>query len=188
MSVLAAKQRKIAIVGSRAVGKSSLTVQFVDGHFVESYYPTIENTFSKTIRLKGQDYATEIVDTAGQDEYSILQSKHFIGIHGYMVVYSVGSRASFDMVKVIRDKILSHLGAESVPMVIVGNKSDLRPEQRQVDKEAGRALAQELNCAWTEASARFDENVAKAFELVISEIEGAQDPTEQPKTSNCVLM
>ena len=47
-------------------GKSSLTVQFVDGHFVESYYPTIENTFSKTIRLKGQDYVTEIVDTAGQ--------------------------------------------------------------------------------------------------------------------------
>jgi GTPase SAR1 family protein len=73
-------------------------------------------------------------------------------------------------------------------MVIVGNKSDLRPEQRQVDKESGRALAQELNCAWTEASARFDENVAKAFELVISEIEGAQDPTEQPKTSNCVMM
>lgn len=47
-------------------GKSSLAVQFVDGHFVESYYPTIENTFSKVIRFKGQDYATEIVDTAGQ--------------------------------------------------------------------------------------------------------------------------
>jgi hypothetical protein len=102
MSIPATKQRKIAIVGSRAVGKlfaelhrrrrlhcrrelhllncaftcdglqlthpgkSSLTVQFVDGHFVESYYPTIENTFSKTIRVKGQDYVTEIVDTAGQ--------------------------------------------------------------------------------------------------------------------------
>ena len=47
-------------------GKSSLTVQFVDGHFVESYYPTIENTFSKVIKYKGQDYATEIIDTAGQ--------------------------------------------------------------------------------------------------------------------------
>jgi Ras family protein len=47
-------------------GKSSLTVQFVDGHFVESYYPTIENTFSKVIKFKGQEYATEIVDTAGQ--------------------------------------------------------------------------------------------------------------------------
>jgi small GTP-binding protein len=47
-------------------GKSSLTVQFVDNHFVESYYPTIENTFSKVIRYRNQDYATEIIDTAGQ--------------------------------------------------------------------------------------------------------------------------
>ena len=81
-----AKQRKVAIVGSRSVGKcrsrnriasrssdeagiagkSSLTVQYVEGHFVESYYPTIENTFSKIISFKGEDFATEIVDTAGQ--------------------------------------------------------------------------------------------------------------------------
>ncbi|KFY11020.1 hypothetical protein V491_07368 [Pseudogymnoascus sp. VKM F-3775] len=60
------KQRKIAIVGSRSVGKSSLTVQFVDGHFVESYYPTIENTFTKVIKYKGQEFATDIIDTAGQ--------------------------------------------------------------------------------------------------------------------------
>lgn len=47
-------------------GKSSLTVRFVDGHFVESYYPTIENTFSRTIKYRGQEFATEIIDTAGQ--------------------------------------------------------------------------------------------------------------------------
>jgi len=43
-----------------------LTVQFVDGHFVDSYYPTIENTFSKMIKYKNQEFATEIIDTAGQ--------------------------------------------------------------------------------------------------------------------------
>jgi small GTP-binding protein len=48
------------------LGKSSLTVQFVENHFVESYYPTIENTFSKTIKYRGQEYTTEIIDTAGQ--------------------------------------------------------------------------------------------------------------------------
>lgn len=47
-------------------GKSSLTVQFVDGHFVDSYYPTIENSFSRVIKTGGQEFATEIVDTAGQ--------------------------------------------------------------------------------------------------------------------------
>ncbi len=48
-------------------------------------------------------------NTARQDEYSILNSKHFIGIHGYMLVYSVSSLPSFEMVQVIREKILNHL-------------------------------------------------------------------------------
>lgn len=183
-----AKQRKIAIVGSRSVGKSSLAVRYVDGHFVESYYPTIENTFSKEIRVKGQEYATEIVDTAGQDEYSILNSKHFIGIHGYMLVYSVASLPSFEMVQVIRDKILNHLGTDSVPIVIVGNKSDLRPDQRQVTAEEGKALADRFKCPWTEASARYNENVARAFELLICQIEKSQNPAEPTGGGKCVLM
>ncbi|KAK5954558.1 GTP-binding protein [Knufia fluminis] len=60
------KQRKIAILGSRSVGKSSLTVRYVEGHFVEAYYPTIENTFSHEIQYKGQNFLTEIIDTQGQ--------------------------------------------------------------------------------------------------------------------------
>ncbi|KFA71374.1 hypothetical protein S40288_08238 [Stachybotrys chartarum IBT 40288] len=190
------RQRKVAIVGSRSVGKSSLAVQFVDGHFVDSYYPTIENTFSKTIRYKGQDFLTEIVDTAGQDEYSILNSKHFIGIHGYMLVYSVSSLPSFEMVQVIREKILNHLadlshatqGTESVPIVIVGNKSDLRPEQRQVSAEDGKKLSEKFQCGWTEASARYNENVGRAFELLIGQIEKSQNPGEAPAKSNCIMM
>ncbi|KAK2765894.1 GTP-binding protein [Arachnomyces sp. PD_36] len=182
------KQRKIAIVGSRSVGKSSLTVQFVDGVFVESYYPTIENTFSRIIKYKGQDFATEIVDTAGQDEYSILNSKHFIGIHGYMIVYSVASRQSFDMVRVIRDKILNHLGSEWVPLVIVGNKSDLKSELRQVTSDEGKKLGEEFNCAWTEASARLNDNVGKAFDLIIGEVEKSQNPNQPPDGSKCSVM
>lgn len=64
-------------IPNRYAGKSSLAVQFVDGHFVDSYYPTIENTFSKTIKYKGQDFATEIVDTAGQvrrSDFPVLMS------------------------------------------------------------------------------------------------------------------
>ncbi|KAL1999496.1 hypothetical protein VTN02DRAFT_4438 [Thermoascus thermophilus] len=182
------KQRKIAIVGSRSVGKSSLTVRFVDHHFVESYYPTIENTFSRIIKHKGQEFATEIVDTAGQDEYSILNSKHFIGIHGYMIVYSVASRQSYDMVRVIREKILNHLGADWVPLVIVGNKSDLKPEQRQVSLEEGRLLGEEFGCAFTEASARLDYNVTKAFDLMIGEIEQSQNPSQPTGGIKCAVM
>lgn len=182
------KQRKMAIVGSRSVGKSSLTVQFVDGHFVDSYYPTIENTFSKVIRYKNQDFAVEMIDTAGQDEYTILNSKHFIGIHGYMIVYSVGSKQSFEMVRIIRDKILNHMGADTVPLIVVGNKADLRPEQRQVKAEDGRKLAEELQCGWTEASARFNENVNTAFEGMIEQIEKGQEAGQPKEGKNCVVM
>jgi hypothetical protein len=78
------KERKIALLGARSVGpcvpirrslcpsnqrpsvgKSSLVVQFVDSHFVDSYYPTIENTFQKTVKVKGNDFSLEIHDTAG---------------------------------------------------------------------------------------------------------------------------
>ncbi|KAJ9623619.1 GTP-binding protein [Taxawa tesnikishii (nom. ined.)] len=168
--------------------KSSLTVQFVDEHFVDSYYPTIENTFSKMIRHKNQDFAVEIIDTAGQDEYTILNSKHFIGIHGYMIVYSIGSKQSFEMVRVIRDKILNHLSADTVPIYIVGNKSDLRPEQRQVKEEDGRKLAEELKCGWTEASARANTNVTKAFEGMIGEIEKGQEAGQPKEGKNCIVM
>jgi len=79
-------------------------------------------------------------------------------------------------------------GAEWVPMVIIGNKSDLRPAQRQVEKEAGKALGEEFKCAWTEASARYDENVTKGFELIITEIERSQNPSEPTGGNKCAVM
>ncbi len=62
----------IAALANCHAGKSSLTVQYCQGHFVESYYPTIENTFSHEILCKGQKYATEIIDTAGQVSHSMI--------------------------------------------------------------------------------------------------------------------
>jgi len=49
-----------------------LTIQFVENHFVDSYYPTIENTFTKVIRYRGQEFQTEIIDTAGQVDFLFL--------------------------------------------------------------------------------------------------------------------
>ncbi|KAL8996766.1 MAG: hypothetical protein Q9169_003789 [Polycauliona sp. 2 TL-2023] len=62
--------------------------------------------------------------------------------------------------------------------MIVGNKSDLNPEQRHVPAEEGRQMAEEFRCGFTEASAQLDVNVAKAFEQMITEIEKSQNPAE----------
>ncbi|KAI3478784.1 hypothetical protein L1887_59187 [Cichorium endivia] len=169
-------------------GKSSLIVRYVEDAFVDSYYPTIENIFQKTITHKGQEYDCDIIDTAGQDEYSILNSKHAIGIHGYMLVYSIASRNSFDMVQTVHDKILNYTGTESVPCVIVGQKSDLHV-QRQVSEAEGKQLASQLKAAWIEVSARHNANVAKAFEAMLGETEqGTQEGGPEPQPSKCIVM
>ncbi|MEQ2212933.1 hypothetical protein XENOCAPTIV_007045, partial [Xenoophorus captivus] len=98
------KSRKIAVLGYRSVapvpvlftvslfaGKSSLTIQFVEGQFVDSYDPTIENTFTKTMTVNGQEYSLQLVDTAGQDEYSIFPESYTIDVNGYVLIYSVTS-------------------------------------------------------------------------------------------------
>jgi Ras family protein len=65
------------------------------------------------------------------------------------------------MLKIIRDKILDFTGLETVPCVIVGNKSDLNI-QRQISQEEGQALAQQWNCPMVETSAKHNENVGKS--------------------------
>lgn len=60
-----------------------------------------------------------------KDEYSILNSKHAIGIHGFVLVYSVTSRNSFDMIQIVYDKIINFCGIKEIPCVIVGSKIDL---------------------------------------------------------------
>lgn len=72
--------------------------------------------------------------------------------------------------------------------MIVGNKSDLRPEQRQVSADEGRQMADESKCGFTEASARLNANVSKAFENMIAEIEKAQNPAEPTGGNKCCLM
>ncbi|XP_063497794.1 GTP-binding protein Rheb isoform X1 [Symphalangus syndactylus] len=147
------KSRKIAILGYRSVGKSSLTIQFVEGQFVDSYDPTIENTFTKLITVNGQEYHLQLVDTAGQDEYSIFPQTYSIDINGYILVYSVTSIKSFEVIKVIHGKLLDMVGKVQIPIMLVGNKKDLHME-RVISYEEGKALAESWNAAFLESSAK----------------------------------
>ena len=112
-----------------------------------------------------------------------------MGLHGWVLVYSVSSRASFDMCTIIREKILNYTARDSVPMVLVGNKSDLAV-QRQVTREEGAKLAAEWGMTtFTESSARHNENVARIFEAVVAQIEKDINPEpEEPPKAGCRLM
>jgi len=68
------REYKIVVLGSGGVGKSALTVQFVQEIFVEKYDPTIEDSYRKQVEVDGQQCMLEILDTAGT--VSILFHKH----------------------------------------------------------------------------------------------------------------
>eukprot|EP00287_Rhodomonas_sp_CCMP768_P004093 CAMPEP_0196728116 /NCGR_PEP_ID=MMETSP1091-20130531/8900_1 /TAXON_ID=302021 /ORGANISM="Rhodomonas sp., Strain CCMP768" /LENGTH=311 /DNA_ID=CAMNT_0042070823 /DNA_START=45 /DNA_END=980 /DNA_ORIENTATION=- len=177
-------QRKVAVLGFMGVGKSAVTIQFTEGHFQEPYSPTIENTFQKIIRHKGVEYQLDILDTAGQDEYQIFHTRYAMGIHGYILMYSVVSRRSFDMVTTIRDKLLNAVGTEDIPHVLVGNKSDLVHE-REVPTEEGQTLADGWGIPFLECSAKFNHNIEQVFKGLIAHTEVGG---EAQKDGKCRVM
>ncbi|XP_056307198.1 GTP-binding protein Rheb [Danio aesculapii] len=169
------KSRKIAVLGYRSVGKSSLTIQFVEGQFVDSYDPTIENTFTKMITVNGQEYHLQLVDTAGQDEYSIFPQTYSIDINGYILVYSVTS-----------NKRCEHTPDTQVPIMLVGNKKDLHME-RVISCEEGKALAESWNAAFMESSAKENQTAVEVFKRIILEAEKMDGGAPQGRTP-CSMM
>lgn len=165
-----AKHRKIAIMGYRSVGKSCLTIQYVDNLFVDSYDPSIENIFTKRAKIRGQEYCLKLVDTAGQDEYSIFPSLYAIDIHGYCLVYSIDSQKSFEVVRIIYEKLSELTSKVHIPIVLVGNKMDLSKE-RVVPYEEGKKLANYMKAAFMEVSAKQNSLVDEMFQNLIAQIE-----------------
>eukprot|EP00050_Salpingoeca_kvevrii_P014811 m.40354 g.40354 ORF g.40354 m.40354 type:complete len:181 (-) comp5997_c0_seq1:310-852(-) len=160
--------RKIALMGYPSVGKSSLAVQFVEGRFEEDYSTTIENQFSKEISVSGRDYELQLFDTMGVTELPNFPDEYLV-MDGWIIVYSVTARRSFEVVKEIYNR-LRDANINRLPLVIVGNKSDLESD-REVSREEGEALAQACKAIYTETSAKDNVNVLEAFRSALFEIE-----------------
>ena len=140
------------------------------GQFVDSYDPTIENTFNKTLKVRNQEFELFVVDTAGQDEYSIFPTQYTIDIDGYVLVYSIDNEKSFEVVQAIYEKLVDLLGNPSFPLVIVGNKSDLHMN-RVITQATGKKLAQDLKAMFFETSAKDNHCATDLFTKTIIQIE-----------------
>ena len=159
---------KAVIVGGGGVGKSALTIQFIQNHFVDEYDPTIEDSYRKQISVDEEVCLLDILDTAGQEEYAAMRSQYIRTGEGFLCIYSVTSRISFEEIVTFREQILRTKDVDHVPMVLVGNKIDLVTD-RQITKEEGVALAKSFGCPFFEASAMARINVEECFmELVRS--------------------
>eukprot|EP00003_Mantamonas_plastica_P019997 TRINITY_DN3238_c2_g1_i2.p2 TRINITY_DN3238_c2_g1~~TRINITY_DN3238_c2_g1_i2.p2 ORF type:complete len:143 (+),score=30.01 TRINITY_DN3238_c2_g1_i2:33-431(+) len=66
---------RVVVVGGGGVGKSAMTIQYVNQKFVAEYDPTIEDSYRKQTTVDGQDAVLDILDTAGQEEYKTIQDQ-----------------------------------------------------------------------------------------------------------------
>jgi len=88
---------------------------------------------------------------------------------GFLLVYSVTERDSFDLIRTYHEQILRVKDTESVPIVLVGNKSDLESD-RTVDMFEGQLIAQEFGCRFAETSAKLGINVTETFINLVCQI------------------
>ncbi|KAJ6253382.1 ras-like protein rasd [Anaeramoeba flamelloides] len=160
---------KIVVVGGGGVGKSALTIQLVQNHFVDVYDPTIEDSYRRQVVIDEETCLLDILDTAGQEEYSAMRDSYMREGEGFLVVYAINSRNSFDEVSSFREQITQAKDSDEVPMMIVGNKNDLENE-RQVSQGEGTDLAKSFNCPFIETSAKTRTNVEESFFGLVREI------------------
>jgi GTPase KRas protein len=126
-------------------------------------------TLCSTVEIDGETCMLDILDTAGQEEYSAMRDQYIRTGLGFLIVYSVASRSSFEAVTNFRDQVLRVKDEDHYPMIILGNKCDLENE-REVPVAEGRELAKQLGAPFLETSAKARINVEEAFYEVVREI------------------
>jgi len=156
---------KIVVMGGGGVGKSAVTLQFIQNKFQWEYDPTIEDSYRKQIRVDEETVVLEVLDTAGQEEYSAMREQWIRYGEGFLLVYSIDSRLSFEkeialilrqLVRVRDDEI------SSIPTVLFANKCDME-SSRQITTEEGKEMAKKLGANFFEGSARNNINIEAAF-------------------------
>lgn len=167
---------KLIMVGSGGVGKSALTLQFMYDEFVEEYEPTKADSYRKKVLLDGEECSVDILDTAGQEDYSAIRDNYYRSGEGFICVFSITDPDSFDATVEFREQILRVKNTETnVQIVLVGNKSDL-DQERRVTFEQAKQRADLWDCAYVETSAKTRANVDKVFYDLMREVRRKKGP------------
>eukprot|EP00005_Dracoamoeba_jomungandri_P006273 CAMPEP_0174262284 /NCGR_PEP_ID=MMETSP0439-20130205/12887_1 /TAXON_ID=0 /ORGANISM="Stereomyxa ramosa, Strain Chinc5" /LENGTH=196 /DNA_ID=CAMNT_0015346975 /DNA_START=66 /DNA_END=656 /DNA_ORIENTATION=+ len=189
---LSHNEYRFVVVGAGGVGKSAITVRFIQGNFVEKYDPTIEDSYIKQVEVDGVACVLDIMDTAGQEEYRALRDSYMKSGQGFVLVYSVISQTSFEHIGRLQKSII-RIKEETpdIPLMMVANKVDME-EERVVTQKQGVALATELECGYIESSAKTNYNISQIFQELVRRVNKWRDlhpplaPTKKKK-STCAL-
>lgn len=173
---------KIVVLGAGGVGKSSLTVQFVQGVYIDSYDPTIEDSYRKQIEVDGRACDLEILDTAGVAQFTAMRELYIKSGKGFLLVYSVNDESSLQELLALREQVLRIKDSTNVPMVLIGNKCDL-VDERVLQPQDGIKISEKWGrVPFYETSAMHKTNVDEAFIDVVRQIMRNESLENQKQT------
>ncbi|XP_046650846.1 ras-like protein family member 12 isoform X1 [Daphnia pulicaria] len=161
----------LALIGELGSGKSALTVKYITRRFINEYDPELEDTYSKPEHVDNQDILVRIMDTCDKEGKD--PERYLKWADGYLVIYSITQRSSFETAQRYLDGISQHLRLTTTydaPLILIGNKVDLE-RYRTVSKPEGSSLAHFYNAAFFETSAAEEfSSVERVFHEAIREV------------------
>ncbi|KAH3673068.1 hypothetical protein WICMUC_003901 [Wickerhamomyces mucosus] len=181
---------KICLLGDVGVGKSSVILKYTQDYFPTEFYPNVEDTYFKDIKLGDKSYRLTILDTAPQEDlYSPLREIQFTEAEGFLIMFRVDSLESYTTVTDQYNHILRVKG-KLPPIILVGNKTDLDLE-RIIDADEASRLANALNfIGYIETSAKYGSNIEDVFltlaQSIINERNGSTLNDQNDSNSNIV--
>lgn len=120
-------QKKICMIGTSGVGKTSLVSRFVQSIFADKYLTTVGVKIDKkTVQVDGADVMLMIWDLAGDDDFQRLQTSYLRGSGGYLLVADGTRSITLELAVQIQERVIVAIGA--VPFILVLNKADLTLE------------------------------------------------------------
>ena len=135
---------KITLFGTSNVGKTSLILRFVNESFVNDIKKTIGTNFLvKDFEVDGKNIRLLIWDIGGQAQFSNMRSIYFKGSKAAIGVFDITSSDS--VLKIPKWVTTIEKLDLKIPMVLLGNKYDLAPNQQIVKKKEINSLVKQVS-------------------------------------------